>query len=248
LGRGASRAGSRPRLSRERILRAAVELADREGIAPLTMRSLARHVDVEAMSLYHHVTNKEDLLDGMVDLVFSEIYLPRVGGDWTTEMRLRSESGRDVLRGHRWAVGLMESRSAPGPETLRHHDAVIGCLRAAGFSVALTAHAFALLDAHLYGFMVQETGLPFRDSSEIHDLADQIMGGIPPDTLPHLVELTVDHVLQPGYDFGDEFGFGLGLILEGLERRRDGASSPAGDARSSSPAKTGRQRRTQGGP
>ena len=219
--RNAGRKGSRPALSRERVLRAAVELADREGIAPLTMRSLARHLGVEAMSLYHHVANKEALLDGMVDLVFSEMYLPRAGGDWATEMRLRSKSGREVLKRHRWAVGLMDSRSAPGPETLRHHDAVIGCLRAAGFSIPMTAHAFAVLDAHLYGFMVQELSLPFSGSEEIHGLADQIFGGLPPDALPHLVEFATTHALQPGYDFGDEFGFGLDLILEGLERRRE---------------------------
>ena len=211
---------SRPALTRSGVLRAAIDLADQEGIASLTMRSLAKHLGVEAMSLYHHVAHKEALLDGMVDLVFAEMHLPHVGGDWATEMRLRSVSGRQVLGRHRWAVGLMDSRSAPGPETLRHHDAVIGCLRAGGFSVPMAAHAFALLDAHLYGFMVQELSLPFRDSEELGDLADSIMGDLPVETLPHFTELVVEHALKPGYAFGDEFAFGLDLILEGLERRR----------------------------
>lgn len=210
---------ARPALTRERVLRAGVEVADAEGIGALSMRSLARRLGVEAMSLYHHVANKEQLLDGMVDLVFAEIHLPVAGSDWAEEMRLRSESGREVLTRHRWAVGLMDSRSAPGPATLRHHDAVLGCLRAAGFPVALAAHAFAVLDAHLYGFMVQELSLPFRGSADLHQLADSIMGDLPVDSLPHLAELVRNHVLLPGYDFGDEFGYGVNLVLEGLGRR-----------------------------
>jgi AcrR family transcriptional regulator len=225
------------------VLEAAVELADRDGIAPLTMRSLAAHLGVEALSLYHHVSNKDDLLDGMVDLVFAEIYQPDAGGDWTTELRRRSESGREVLKRHRWAVGLMDSRSAPGPETLRHHDAVLGCLRAAGFSWPMAAHAFAVLDAHLYGFMVQETSLPFQGSEEVHELAEQIFGDLSPETLPHLVEFAVSHVLQPGYDFGEEFGFGLDLILDGLDRRRAPRVAPWSTSPASTPAPA-----TPGGP
>jgi AcrR family transcriptional regulator len=201
-----------------------VEIADRDGLGALSMRALAAQLGVEAMSLYHHVANKDALLDGMVDVVFGEMHLPRAGEDWATEMRLRSESGRAALTRHRWAIGLMDSRSAPGPENLRHHDAVLGCLRAGGFSVPMAAHAFAVLDAHLYGFIVQELALPFQAEGELEDLADRIMGNLPPDGLPHLVELTVEHVLKPGYAFGDEFGFGLDLILEGLARRRDEAA------------------------
>ena len=208
-------------LTREQVLRSAVEIADRDGIAALSMRALARHLGVEAMSLYHHVANKEALLDGMVDLVFAEIHVPRVGEDWQDEMRLRSHSGREVLTRHRWAVGLMDSRRNPGFATLRHHDAVIGCLRAAGFSVALAAHAFALLDSQLFGFMVQALSLPFEGGGEdLHELAGSILSEVPADALPHFVELATTHVLQPGYDFGDEFGYGLELILDGLERRR----------------------------
>src|SRR5437867_8063557 len=128
-------------LSRERVLRAAVAFADESGIASLTMRKLGEALGVEAMSLYNHVANKGDLLDGMIDIVFSEIDLPSRGADWKTAMRQRGVSARRVLSRHPWAIGLMESRSSPGPATLRHHDAVIGRLREAGFSIALAAHA-----------------------------------------------------------------------------------------------------------
>ncbi len=214
-------------LTRRQVLLAAVELADRDGLASLSMRSLARHVGVEAMSLYHHIANKEALLDGMVDIVFSEIHLPRNDRDWADEMRRRSNSGREALTRHRWAIGLMDSRSAPGPDTLRHHDAVLGCLRAGGFPVRLAAHAFAVLDAFLYGFMVQELSLPLPTGTDIAGLADQILASMPADSLPHLAELTREVVLQPGYAFGDEFGFGLELVLDGLARRLAEPAEPA---------------------
>jgi AcrR family transcriptional regulator len=210
----------RPGLTRDAVLAAAVGLADREGLAALSMRALARHLGVEAMSLYHHVANKEALLDGMVDAVFEEIHAPRAGADWREEMRLRHASAREALTRHRWAVGLMDSRSSPGPATLRHHDAVLGCLRAGGFSVALSAHAFAILDSHLYGFLVQEVSLPFDDGADMEEVAGEILGSMPVDGLPHLTELAVEHVMRPGYAFSDEFGWGLELILDGLEQRR----------------------------
>jgi AcrR family transcriptional regulator len=211
---------NRPALTRAAVLDASVGLADRDGLAALSMRSLARHLGVEAMSLYHHVANKEALLDGMVDVVFGEIHLPEVGADWATELRLRHESAREVLSRHPWAVGLMDSRSEPGLMTLRHHDAVLGCLRAGGFSVPMAAHAFAVLDAHLYGFLVQELALPFSPGDDLEAMATEMMAGFPADALPHLAELTVEHVFKPGYAFGDEFGWGLELILDGLEQRR----------------------------
>ena len=212
----------RPGLTRGAVLAAAVELADRDGLAALSMRSLARHLGVEAMSLYHHVANKEALLDGMVDTVFAEIHAPSTSGDddWREELRARHHSAREALTRHRWAVGLMDSRTSPGPETLRHHDAVIGCLRAGGFSIALTAHAFAVLDSHLYGFLVQEVSLPFEEGDDLGELAGEILGEVPVNGLPHLTELAVAHVMQPEYAFGDEFDWGLGLILDGLEQRR----------------------------
>jgi AcrR family transcriptional regulator len=208
-------------LSRERVLRAAVAFADENGIGSLSMRKLGEVLGVEAMSLYNHVANKEELLDGMVDLVFSEIDLPSGGADWRPAMRQRAVSARQALSRHRWAIGLMESRTSPGPATLRHHDTVIGSLREAGFSVGMAAHAFSVLDSYIYGFALQQASLPFETGEETAELAQAILMQMPPDEYPHLTELTVEHVLQPGYDYGDEFEFGLDLVLDGLERARD---------------------------
>jgi AcrR family transcriptional regulator len=216
-------------LTRERVLHAAIALADHSGIESLTMRKLGQALGVEAMSLYYHVANKDALLDGMIDLVFGEIEFPASGADWKTAMRQRAISARAALRRHPWAVGLMESRRTPGPANLQHHDAVIGCLRQAGFSVALTAHAYSLLDSYIYGFALGQASLPFDTPQETAEVAQAIMAASPADAYPHLTELAVQHVLQPGYDYGDEFEFGLDLILDGLERS---ASSPA-DARRS---------------
>ena len=211
-------AAPRTPLTRERVLQAAVVLADREGVGSLSMRRLARELGVEAMSLYHHLPGKQALLDGMVDLVFGEIELPGGDGDWKAAMRRRAVSAREVLARHPWAIALMESRRTPGPANLRHHDAVLGCLRRAGFPVALTAHAYSILDAYIYGFALQEAGLPFDTPEETAEVAAEIMDGFPADAYPHLTELAVEHVLQPGYDYGDEYAFGLELILDGLER------------------------------
>jgi AcrR family transcriptional regulator len=205
-------------LSRERVLHAAVAFADESGLETLSMRKLGEAVGVEAMSLYSHVANKDDLLDGMIDMVFSEIDLPSGEDDWKTAMRQRAISVRRVLSRHRWAIGLMESRSSPGPATMRHHDAVIGCLRSAGFSVELTAHAYSVLDSYIYGFALQERSLPFDTPDETAELARVILAQFPADQYPHLAELTSEHVLRPGYDYGHEFEFGLDLILDGLER------------------------------
>ena len=211
-------------LSRDRVLEAAVAFADTHGIESLTMRKLGEVVGVEAMSLYNHVANKDDLLDGMVDLVFGEIGLPPSGPDWRAAMRRRAVSAREVLARHRWAIGLMESRTSPGAATLRHHDAVIGSLRAGGFSVAMAAHAFSLLDSYVYGFALQEASLPFDKGTETAELVETILGHIRPEDYPYLTELAVEHVMQPGYEYGKEFEFGLDLILEGLERSRLGNS------------------------
>lgn len=213
-------AAPRPRLTRERVLRAAMELADRDGLAALSMRRLGQALGVEAMSLYNHVASKDDLLDGLVDAVFEEIGLPPVGIDWRTAMQTRALAARAVLTRHPWAIGLLESRRHPGPATLRHHDAVIGCLRAAGFPIALVAHAYALLDSYIYGFALQQASLPFTTDEETVAVTDQILQDMAADTYPHLTALARDHVLQPGYEFAAEFEFGLGLILDGLERRR----------------------------
>jgi AcrR family transcriptional regulator len=207
-------------LNRERVLQAAVAFADEHGIASVSMRRLGEALGVEAMSLYNHVANKDELLDDMVDVVFSEIGLPSGAADWRTAMRQRAVSTRQVLSHHRWAIGLMESRSSPGPATLRHHDAVIGCLRAAGFSIEMTAHAFSVLDSYIYGFALQEASVPFHTAEQTADIAQAILKQMPPDEYPHLTELTVEHILRPGYDYGDEYEFGLDLILASLEGAR----------------------------
>ena len=212
---------ARTRLTRERVVRAAVTLADEVGIDALSMRRLGEALGVEAMSLYNHVANKSQLLDGMVDLVFSEIDTPtEADRDWRSAMRWRAISAREVLSRHPWAIGLMESRTTPGSATLRHHDAVIGSLRRGGFSVAMAAHAFSVLDSYIYGFALQEANLPFDTGEATAELAQAILAQAA-DEYPHLTELTVEHVLQPGYDYGHEYAFGLELILTGLERARD---------------------------
>jgi AcrR family transcriptional regulator len=220
----AGNGGPRLPLSRQRVLGAAVALADRGGVASLSMRRLAQELGVEAMSLYHHVANKDDILDGIVDVVFSEIVVRTDEPDWKAAMRQRALSARDALLRHPWATALMDSRSMPGPATLRHHDAVLGILRNAGFSVEMAAHAFSVLDSYIYGFALQETNLPFQDAEELAAVAEGIMGHVSADEYPYLTELMVEHALQPGYAYANEYEFGLDLILDGLDRARDGVS------------------------
>lgn len=224
---------ARPALSRERVVAEAMALADEQGLAALSMRALAGRLRVEAMSLYHHVAGKEALLDAMVDAVFGEMHLPVVGADWRTELRARSVSGRAVLLRHRWAVGLMDSRRTPGPESLRHHDAVLGCLLSQGFSLTQTGTAFALLDAHLYGFLVQEVSLPFEGEADLAALGAELLGPEVRAAYPHFTAYAVDRAMQPGFAFGDEFEVGLDLVLgalEGLRGTPPAAAAPAGTA------------------
>ena len=211
----------RGRLSRERVLRAAIAHADAGGLEALTMRNLAEELEVAPMALYRHVANKDDLIDAMIDVVFSEISLPLGGADWRTAMRQRAISVREALSRHRWAIGLMESRRSPGPANLRHHDAVIGKLRAAGFDIAMAAHAYSLLDSYIYGFALTKLNLPFDTSVEIADVAQSMLEPFPANEYPNLVEILTEHVMKPGYDYGDEFEYGLDLILDGLERVRN---------------------------
>jgi AcrR family transcriptional regulator len=237
----------RPPLTRQRVLDTALELADRDGVGSLSMRKLAQELGVEAMSLYHHVANKDAILDGLVDIVFSEIELPAGRTDWKEAMRRRAVSAREALRRHPWATSLMESRPTPGPANLRHHDAVLGILRNAGFSIELTAHAYSLLDAYIYGFALQETSLPFRTPEETAEVAETIMAEFAAGTYPHLTELVTEHVLQPGYDYGDEYQFGLELIIDGLDSAlgarstgNSGAAPVKGSAKVADLQETGR--------
>jgi len=211
-------AARREPLRRGQVLRAAVALADQGGIGAVSMRKLGQVLGVEAMSLYNHVANKSDLLDGMIDIVFSEIGLPAGDTGWKPAMRQRAISAREVLGRHRWAIGLIESRRSPGPATLRHHDAVLGCLRRAGFSVEMTAHAYSLLDSYIYGFALQEASLPFDTTGETAEVTQQIAGQMPAGAYPYLAEMATEHIMQPGYHYGEEFEIGLGLILDALER------------------------------
>jgi AcrR family transcriptional regulator len=207
-------------LTRDRVMQAAIGLADKGGIESLTMRKLGRELGVEAMALYRHVTNKDDIVDGIVDLVFSEIDLPSTGADWKASMRERAISVREALSRHRWAVGLMESRTNPGPANLRHHDAVIGSLRAAGFDMAMAAHAYSLLDAYIYGFAQTQMNLPFESTEDVAQIAQSMLLPFPLNAYPNLSAFITEHAMKPGYDFGDEFEWGLDVILDGLEQAR----------------------------
>jgi AcrR family transcriptional regulator len=214
---------SRTPLSRERVLRAALVLADMGGIESLTMRKIGQQLHVEAMSLYNHVANKDDIIDGIVDLVFSEIALPPERAAWKTAMRERAISARNVLLRHPWATSLMQSRTKPGAATLRHHDSVIGSLRAAGFTIDMAAHAFSVVDGYIYGFALQQMNLPYHTSAENAEFAENILRQLSVAEYPHFTEMIIKHAMQPGYDYAEEFEFGLDLILDGLERLRVGA-------------------------
>ncbi len=209
------------KLSPESVVTAAMDVADRHGIEGLTMRGLARHLGVEAMSLYHHFASKDVLLDAMVDRVFGEIALPDPTGDWRAEMHRRSMSVREVLHRHAWALPLMESRRAPGQANLAYHDANIACLRSAGFTAAQVAHAYAVIDAFVYGFVLQESSLPFDDGSEAVEMIsdDPFVEALA--SYPQMAWFAEKVILVPGYSFQREFEPGLVLVLDGIEALRE---------------------------
>jgi len=210
---------ARPRtLSRERVLQTALSLADKDGLEGLTMRRLGQALGVEAMSLYNHVANKEELLNGLIDIVFSEIEIDCSGGDWKTAMRKRAICARAVLGRHRWAIGLMESRTNPGPATLTHHEAVLRCLREAGFSVELAGHAYSALDSYIYGFALQQASLPFDTGEQAAEVTGAIMEQFASGQYPYMAEFATEQVMKPGYSYAAEFEFGLDLLIEGLAR------------------------------
>jgi AcrR family transcriptional regulator len=214
--------GLTEQLSQERVLRTAVELADRHGIEWLSMRKLADELGVSAMSPYYYVPNKDRLIDGMIDIVFSEIEPPSLELDWKEAMRRRAVSTREALNRHRWAVGNMEGRTDHGPANLRLHDAVLGCLRAAGFSIEMSVHAYSVQDAYIYGFALQETDMSSETPDDFAAEAQRQMDAYA-DVLadyPHLVEVVGGYVAKSGYDYDTEFLFGLDLILDGLDRLR----------------------------
>lgn len=209
----------RSALSPERILDAAVRVADRGGLAQVSMRNVGKELGVEAMSLYHHVAGKDAVLDALANWVFTQIELPDEEQPWREAMRDRAASCRAVLAAHPWALGLLESRRAPGPALLRHHDRVLGTLRRNGFSVELAGHAYSALDAYVYGFVLTEINLPFDAGEAAEDFVREIAHLLPAEEYPHLVEFVQEKVAGGGYDYADEFADGLELILDGLERR-----------------------------
>jgi AcrR family transcriptional regulator len=205
-------------LSRDRILRAAVAFADEHGLAALTMRKLGQSLGVEAMSLYNYVANKDELLDGMVDAVHAEIERPADNAEWRPAVRAYAVSTRRALARHGWAIQLMQSRIASGPATLTQNDWVIGTFRSSGFSLAMTAHAFSVVDSYVSGFAQQEASLPFEGNEVPVEVIETFVAQLQPERYPHLSEFAAKHVLQPGYSYAVEFEYGLDLILDGLER------------------------------
>jgi len=211
-------------LTKEKVVETAVAIADEGGVEALTMRKLADQLGVEAMSLYYHVKNKGEILDGILDAVFAEIELPSAEDEWKPAMRKRAISAREVALRHKWAISLMDSRANPGTATIRHHDAILRSLRTDGFSVPMAAHAISAIDAYVYGFVMQEDALPFDTEEELKMLADMMLERFPEKDFPHFAELVTQHALKPGYSYSEEFLFGLNLILDGLEQRSNDAS------------------------
>ena len=213
--------GTRERvpLSRDRVLAGAITVADAGGIGALTIRTLAQELGVKPMSVYHYVANKDEIIDGIVDLVYAEIDLPVPGEDWRTQMRRRANSARRVLANHPWATPLLQSRLHPGPATLRHHNAVIATLRAAGFSVVLTAHAFALIDSYVFGFALSENALPIHGPDSVADTAASMMEQFfDAEAYPPCSSSPWSTSCDPTTTSAKEFEYGLDLILDGLAR------------------------------
>jgi len=215
-GQVASDAG----LSKQRVVVEAVRLADREGVDGLSMRRLAGALGAGAMSLYHYVASKDELLDAMIDVVFEEIELPPADTDWQSAMRREAASTQQVLARHPWAIGLMESRTTPGPANLRHREAVTACLRRAGFSVLTATHANWLINSYVYGYALQAATLPFDTADELADMTEEVyLPQLPPDEFPYLNE-SAAALVAAGYDPAEEFMFGLDLVLAALEPLR----------------------------
>ncbi|WP_111721256.1 TetR/AcrR family transcriptional regulator [Homoserinimonas sp. OAct 916] len=204
------------KLSRQRIVAAAAAVADRRGLTGVSMRSVGAQLGVEAMSLYHHVSNKETLLDELAEWAFVQIELPQVSDPWREAMILRAESARHVFREHPWALGMLESRPTPGPALLSHHDRVLGCLLTQGFSAALATHAFSTIDAFVYGFALTESGLPFAPGEGAEAaFASEVAPSA--EDYPYLARSLAELLGEGVYAFENEFRNGLELILDGLQ-------------------------------
>lgn len=215
--------GQREPLSRSRILVTALALADEGGVDAISMRRLGQRLQVEAMSLYNHVANKDEILDGLAEMVLGEIEVPSPGEDWQDGMRRRASSARAAFRRHPWAMGLVERHStSTSPQRLGYHDAILGVLRTAGFDDRLAMRAFSILDAYIFGFILQELNLSFDDDASLQEVGADLLRQMA-ESYPHLTQVTADAMAQ-GYDQVDEFRFGLDLILDALERQRDGTA------------------------
>lgn len=213
-------------LSKERVLRAAIDLADEGGIESLTMRRLAQALGVEAMSLYYHVANKDEILAGIVDMVVSEFELPSARAGWKTALRRTAISAHDTLVRHPWAANLMLSGEV-GPARKRYMDGILGCLRLGGFSARMTHHAYHALDSHILGFTLWQVGIT-ADGDDLPDRATTFLRELPVGEYPHLAEHVEQHLRESGDEEEGEFEFGLGLILDGLERIIDNHSISRG--------------------
>lgn len=198
-------------------MRAAVALADADGIQSVTMRRLAEELGVVPMALYKHVANKDELVDGMIDLVYSEVEVPSRGTHWKTAMRQRARSMREALLRHRWAIGLMDFRTTPGPANLHHHNAVLERLREAGFSIRMALQAYGAVNSYIYGFLLQQQSLPFETPGEFAQVAEAALPPQPENEYPYLAEV-VSYVGKRGFDYGKEFEFGLTLVLDAIQR------------------------------
>jgi len=208
----------RPALNQDRIIDAAVRVADRGGVGHVSMRNVGKELGVEAMSLYHHLAGKDALLDGLAGWIFTQIELPDPHDPWRRAMVDRAASARRALSQHPWALGLIESRRSPGVGLLRHHESVLACLRHNGFSVVLASHAFSAFDAYVRGFVLTELNLPMGADESVEDFVEEIRSMLPADEYPHLVEMITDQVVGQDYAYADEFEFGLDLIIDSLER------------------------------
>lgn len=207
----------RPALSVDRIVEAAVAVADRGGLSAVSMRHVGAQLGVEAMSLYHHIRGKEALLDMLADWIFAQISLPEPEQPWQPAMVMRAESARAVLSAHSWALGLTESRSNPGPALLRHHDTILGCLRHNGFPVPLATSAFSAIDSYVHGFVLTELTVPIETAQDTEQFVEALQ--LSAHQYPNLAALITEQVVGARYTYGDEFAFGLDLILDALEVR-----------------------------
>lgn len=204
-------------LDRDGIVDATRGLLDAEGLEALTMRRLADALGVRAMALYHHFRNKDELLNSVVESVFGEIHLPEPSGDWRTELAARSRSMRQVLTAHPWALPLMETRTNPGSAQLQHHEATLETMRRSGFSVRAAAHGYAILDAFVYGFALQEALL---SSIGLDSDPERLAEGIELSSRPRLAEMVALYLEGNSYPFSESFEVGLQLTLDGLEALR----------------------------